>query len=643
MNRKYDATISHSPEDYNWVDDVLMPPLKQAGLKILLGKDEYLLGAPKKKNMELALESSRNKVLVLTPSWVEKEWNKLHRILKKNTISLENRRDLIPLYLKPCDLPPSIEKLEGIDFSNPASNQANLYRLVKQLTPKRIFITYKHNATADELLANEFAKLLGENHEVFFDQQLSIGVNWAKTLENQIKESDFLIAFLSADSVNSEMVEYEIKLAHELAKKQKGRPVILPVRVAYKEPFSYTLGPYLNHLNWAEWNSESDTPYLIEQIKNAIEGDDLPKNEQKPHTFFIPHEPGFVYHPHPSAQLRPKPKNVEDPEETTDDTSPFYVERNTDQLVLESIKRQGVTISIKGARQMGKSCLLMRVIEAAKQAAKLVAFLDFQLINKADLAKADIFYPQFCSWLSDCLGIPDRVEEYWKSPLGNNQKCDRYVGRYLLKELNKPLVLAIDETERIFEADFSSDFFGMLRSWHNRRRPAAVWKQLDLVLVTSTEPYQFIDNLNQSPFNVGTKIGLSEFIPEQVTYLNRLHGNVLTPKQENTLYALLGGHPFLTRKALYLVANKRMTAKELFANASKDGGPFGDHLRYHLIHLQKNKKLVKGFLQILENQRIQDDVVFYRLEGAGLVRREENAIVPRCKLYADYFKKYLHE
>jgi hypothetical protein len=91
--------------------------------------------------------------------------------------------------------------------------------------------------------------------------------------------------------------------------------------------------------------------------------------------------------------------------------------------------------------------------------------------TKSALIDAHTFFRQFCVWLSDELNMEDRVDEYWSIPLGNSQRCTRYVGRYLLRELGAPLVLAMDEVESIFDTDFRSDFFGMLRSWHNSRRP----------------------------------------------------------------------------------------------------------------------------------------------------------------------------
>src|SRR6185503_4174167 len=94
----------------------------------------------------------------------------------------------------------------------------------------------------------------------------------------------------------------------------------------------------------------------------------------------------------------------------------------------------------------------------------------------------------------------------------------------ILKAINEPLVLAMDEVESMFDADFRSDFFGMLRGWHNSRAAKPAWRQLDLALVTSTEPYQLIANLNQSPFNVGQVVTLDDFTSDEVHVLNERHG-----------------------------------------------------------------------------------------------------------------------
>lgn len=194
---------------------------------------------------------------------------------------------------------------------------------------------------------------------------------------------------------------------------------------------------------------------------------------------------------------------LEAPEGTVRIGSSFYVERSSDQLARKVIGQEGATITIKGPRQIGKSSLLVRLTDLARQSGKCAASLDFQEFDTTTLANADLFFRQFCARLTYKLRQEDKVEEYWKAPFGNIMRCTDYLEHHLLAHVTGPLVVAMDEIDRLFEADFRSDFFGMLRSWHNERSDNLNWRQLDLVLVTSTEPYQLIDNLNQSPFNVG--------------------------------------------------------------------------------------------------------------------------------------------
>ncbi|MBA3943162.1 MAG: AAA-like domain-containing protein [Herpetosiphonaceae bacterium] len=104
------------------------------------------------------------------------------------------------------------------------------------------------------------------------------------------------------------------------------------------------------------------------------------------------------YHNAPPAPMPAVP--LEAPEGTMDPRSAFYVVRPTDALALQTIQRQGVTITIKGPRQMGKSSLLLRTAEAATGASKRVALLDSQLVDAAALSSADTFLRQFCGWIS---------------------------------------------------------------------------------------------------------------------------------------------------------------------------------------------------------------------------------------------------
>ncbi|MCL4300568.1 MAG: AAA-like domain-containing protein [Anaerolineae bacterium] len=506
----------------------------------------------------------------------------------------------------------------------------------------RLFISYKRDITPDEPVARQVFQALSQQYDVFIDQTMLVGTRWAERIETELRQADFLLVFLSAESVGSEMVLAEIKTAHRLAQEQAGRPVILPVRLAYREPFQYPLNVYLDPLNWAFWAGESDTPRLIADLEQAIAGNDLPLDTVAKASLLHVDQPSPLSPPFASAQ----PLRLESPEGTMDPHSLFYIERPTDQIALETIERQGVTITIKAPRQMGKSSLLMRLRDAATRLGKRVAYLDFQLFDQAALADADTFFRQFCAWFSDELELADRVAEYWQRPVGNSLRCTRYVERYLLKELGQPVVLAMDEVENVFDTPFRSDFFSMLRNWHNNRsqpQTGLIWKQLDLALVTSTEPYQLIENLNQSPFNVGEVIELADFTADQVGDLNRRHQSPLTPAQEQQLMALLNGQPYLTRRALYLVASQRLSPADLLAQATADRGPFGDHLRYHLFRLQERAELMTGMRQVLRHHSCADERIFFRLRGAGLVRRQGREVLPRCQLYANFFRERLDD
>ncbi len=522
-------------------------------------------------------------------------------------------------------------------ISRPAGEATTHISMPKSEQRASIFISYKRNVDPDESVATKVYQALSKQHDVFIDQTTLVGERWAERIEAELSRADFLITFLSGQSIHSEMIEAEIAKAHRLAQKN-GKPVILPVRLDYRDPFHYPLSAYLNALNWDFWQSHEDTKHVIKNLVEAITGNPLPLDDRGKVNLLLTASETATHTPPPSAQ----PTRLEMPEGTMDPQSKFYIERSGDRIGLDAIERQGVTITIKAPRQMGKSSLLMRIMDRAAQQGKRVAFLDFQLFDHDSLTDADAFFPQFCLWLTDELEMDEDISKYWRQPLGNSQRTTRYVSRHLLKSLDGPVLFAMDEVDSIFDTDFRSDFFGMLRSWHNSRRAGSIWKQFDLALVTSTEPYQLIENLNQSPFNVGEIIELTDFTPAQITDLNRRHGSPINAAAEEQLLALLGGHPYLTRRALYLVTSGRLTINTLFSHATDDHGPFGDHLRHHAFRLHGQPELVEGLRQVIHQNICPDERVFFRLRGAGLVRRAAGAtVLPRCQLYANYFRERL--
>src|SRR5262249_8661153 len=145
----------------------------------------------------------------------------------------------------------------------------------------------------------------------------------------------------------------------------------------------------------------------------------------------------------------------------------------------------------------------------------------------------------------------------WDSGFGPGMNFNRYMRREVLARSPAPVVWGLDEADQLFPSSFCSEVFGLFRSWHNQRvlDPAGPWARLTLAIAFATEAHLFIADVNQSPFNVGTRVTLEDFTPEQVADLNGRHGSPLKSDEELTrFYHLVGGHPYLVRRALHEMA-----------------------------------------------------------------------------------------
>jgi hypothetical protein len=298
--------------------------------------------------------------------------------------------------------------------------------------------------------------------------------------------------------------------------------------------------------------------------------------------------------------------------------------------------------------------LLARTMQRAAELGMRQVWLDFKMFEQKELGNANLFYKRFCDMITanlqeeeDLDFLENHVEKHWAKDDSNVLLCTRYFSRHILEPLRQTekdsLVLALDDVDRLAGCDFCSDFFGMLRAWHNKRSISSspLWSKLYLLLATSTEPFQFIENMNKSPFNVGLLIELDDFTLDQVTRLNQLHGSPFSRLEINQLMELLGGQPYLVRRALYLVASGHSTAVDLFAHATEDHGPFGDYLRYYLLRLHGQQGLIEALRKIIYEGDTTDEPAAYRLRGIGLIRKFGRREEMRCKLYQDFFREHL--
>ncbi|AFY48829.1 hypothetical protein Nos7524_3022 [Nostoc sp. PCC 7524] len=356
-----------------------------------------------------------------------------------------------------------------------------------------------------------------------------------------------------------------------------------------------------------------------------------------------------------SLPILPPINRLELPHDPVPLNSPLYIERYSleslhytiESFCYETITQPAALIRIKAPRQMGKTSLLDRILAQARNYGYRTVRLNLQDVDEVNFSNLDRFLRWFCAYISLELNIGDRINDFWKQPIGSKISCKTYLQDYVFPQIDTPLVLACDEVDRVFRyPEVSQGFFGLLRTCHEEANNRNIWKQLRLMVVHSTENYGPLD-INHSPFNIGEAIELTEFTPTQVKDLAQRHQLDGDDDLVQQLMAMVGGHPYLVRLALYHLAQsspgKWGSLQQLLQDAPSDAGIYSQHLRRHLGILRENEKLAAAFKQVIStiDAAPLDSILGYQLYSMGLIKWQSNQVIPRCKLYRQYFQERL--
>ncbi|WP_374687649.1 AAA-like domain-containing protein [Promineifilum sp.] len=517
----------------------------------------------------------------------------------------------------------------------------------------RLFLSYKRHAETDSQLAHQWQERLGAaGHEVFIDTTMRVGTAWLDQIDAAIRDSDFLIVLLSRQSQDSEMLQQEVQRAYEYGRRQ-GKPVILPIRINHEDMLPYSLAAFLNTQQYLLWRGDQDTDAVLTGLLAAIAGDKpappplapLPA-QPAPQTIIttdgrVAEAGSFAKPPLPAFDPRVM-DDMEVPGGTMRLSDKFYIEREADAQLKRQLTRRGTMSTIRAPRQTGKSSLLARGVGHAKSQKMRIVHLDLQRVDRDDFADADAFLHYFGRYIVFKLGLDvEQMKRIWSRSLGCQDLVTSLMEEYVLPELTDPVVIAIDEADRLLDTSFYSDFFGMVRSWHNSVAYEPLWEMVNFALVISTEPYLLIADPNQSPFNVGLRINLKDFTGDQVADLNRRYGYPVAAANLADFNRLLGGHPYLTRKALYTLVVDQLPWNEFIKVAASDTGPFSDHLRRQLWLLHDKPELQAALREVVQRERCSNDLLRYQLLSAGLITASGDRCEARCELYQLYFRDRL--
>ena len=321
----------------------------------------------------------------------------------------------------------------------------------------------------------------------------------------------------------------------------------------------------------------------------------------------------------------------------------FYIERfSIEKQVYQEIEQPGALIRIKAPKEMGKTSLLLRILNHANNQGYRTVMLNLAQVDRAILGDLARFLRFLCAGATQQLNLEQKLEEYWDEDIGSKVSCSLYFRRYLLQQINSPIVLAFDELNRIFEYPrVAKDVLPLLRSWYEDAKITTIWQKLRLVVVHSTEVYVPLQ-LHQSPFNVGLPVQLPSFDLDRVKELaEKYQLNWLSCREAEQLMNLVGGHPALIQIALYRLSRQEITLEKLLQTASTHESIFHTHLRRQWLTLQQEPELAKFFYFLLESKQSSQlkPIVAYKLYSMGLIKQMGNKAIVSCKLYQDYFTK----
>ncbi len=330
-----------------------------------------------------------------------------------------------------------------------------------------------------------------------------------------------------------------------------------------------------------------------------------------------------------------------------------YVTREADHQLYEGLC-QGQFCYVLTSRQMGKSSLMIRTATRLREAGIGVAVLDLTSIGQN--LTAEQWYDGLLNRLGLQLHLEDELEDFWlaHARLGPLQRWMNAIREIVLPRIPGRLVIFVDEIDTVRSLPFSTDeFFAGIREFYNRRTQEPELERLAFCLLGVAAPSDLIQDTRTTPFNIGRRIELHDFTPEEATPLVEglwREGQQGTALLERVLY-WTNGHPYLTQRLCQALAEypsvqnvsgvDRKCAEMFLTEGAQTRD---DNLLFVRERILRSEVELSGLLTLYEQtyrrRKVANDEtspLVTTLRLAGLTRVENRCLKVRNRIYERSF------
>jgi len=332
-----------------------------------------------------------------------------------------------------------------------------------------------------------------------------------------------------------------------------------------------------------------------------------------------------------------------------------YVERDADVKLYEAILDNQRYPYCLAPRQSGKSSLMAYMMKKLDSSQFKVIFIDIYEMasfNPNSLEDYNVFLKAFTTKILSSFNSHPPAVSFWSrlvqsfhyllghSPSFYEKMDPNDLGnilQHIATHWDNRIVIIIDEIDQLLETKFKENFFGVIRSFFNKRTTdknfGDYWKKIQFVLTGAAQPTDLISKQHVSPFNVGAPIMLRDLSLEQVAEMSKYlceEPKKVSDDVVSHIYKYTSGSVYLTQlvfEKLWILIDTQSTSKvnpDIVYKVVKeilDESPDSIHFLNIRSRFVKNPNLLQSFLTLVAGGKINEQDIEY-LKMAGITTGE---------------------